>query len=261
MTRTAFLLASATGCAFVVIPPATAQAHFKLIYPPASNAQNFLGDPQKLGPCGNEAPQSPTGMVTTFRPGQTIDVQLQETIYHPGHYRVALAVSSPSELPPEPPVTAGSTPCGSAPIDRAPVFPVLVDGALEHTTTLRGTQTIPVTLPSNVTCARCTLQIIEFMSEHGLNNPGGCYYHHCATIAIQGEPMAGGGGRDGGTGGAGGAGGAAVDASASGGTGGTPPASGGGGCAIAPGATPPGAVLALAVATATMCSFRRRRRA
>jgi hypothetical protein len=41
-----------------------------------------------------------------------------------------------------------------------------------------------VTLPPNVTCSHCTLQVIEFMSDHGLNNPGGCFYHHCADISV-----------------------------------------------------------------------------
>jgi uncharacterized protein (TIGR03382 family) len=41
-----------------------------------------------------------------------------------------------------------------------------------------------VTLPADKTCTNCTLQVLEFMSNHGLNMPGGCYYHHCATINI-----------------------------------------------------------------------------
>jgi hypothetical protein len=51
-----------------------------------------------------------------------------------------------------------------------------------------------------MTCTKCTLQVIEFMSNHGLNNPGGCFYHHCADISIQ---PAGGGGASGGDAGAG----------------------------------------------------------
>src|SRR5262249_55630132 len=53
-------------------------------------------------------------------------------------------------------------------------------------------QTIQVTLPSNMTCDHCTLQVIEFMSEHPLNNPGGCFYHHCANISIGATPADGG---------------------------------------------------------------------
>jgi MYXO-CTERM domain-containing protein len=70
-----------------------------------------------------------------------------------------------------------------------PVFPVLADGVFEHTAPFSGPQSIDITLPNDVTCTNCTLQIIQFMSNHALNNPGGCYYHHCATIAIQTEPV------------------------------------------------------------------------
>ncbi len=28
-----------------------------------------------------------------------LHVKVQETVYHPGHYRIALAVNSPTELP------------------------------------------------------------------------------------------------------------------------------------------------------------------
>ncbi|MBL8912888.1 MAG: hypothetical protein JNM17_19500, partial [Archangium sp.] len=127
---------------------------------------------------------TPSGVVTTFVAGQTITIKLSETIFHPGHYRVALGLTGPQDLPAEPPVDAGTTACGSAPIDPNPAFPVLADGLLVHTSALQGKQTIEVTLPADKTCTNCTLQVLEFMSNHGLNMPGGCYYHHCATINV-----------------------------------------------------------------------------
>ena len=121
-------------------------------------SQGLFGDPQKLGPCGDEGGGTATGKVTAFRPGQTIEVTIDEKIYHPGHYRVALAVEDRSELPPPPVVTAvGSDPCGSAEIQDPPVFPVLADNLLPHTQPFEGPQTFTVTLPSDVTCTRCTL--------------------------------------------------------------------------------------------------------
>jgi hypothetical protein len=174
-----------------------------------------------------------TGVVTPFKAGETITIQLQETIPHPGHYRVALAVNNRSELPADPPVTPDSrSPCGTTVIQNPPVFPVLADGELRHTTPLTGMQTIRVKLPDNVTCTKCTLQIIEFMSDHELNNPGGCYYHHCADISISpatgtggagGTGTAGGsgtGGASAGRGGTSGSTGAGASGGASGGTGG-----------------------------------------
>jgi MYXO-CTERM domain-containing protein len=167
----------------------TAEAHFVLQKPEASTEQNLLGDPQKAPPCGDDGDADLTGITTTFAPGETITIKIKETIPHPGHYRVALAVNDPSELPAEPEVTPGTTPCGSAAIDPDPQFPVLADGVLVHTAPFDGPQTFEVTLPDDVTCEHCTLQVIEFMSSHGLNNPGGCFYHHCADIAILAEDV------------------------------------------------------------------------
>jgi hypothetical protein len=181
-------------------------------------SQDSLGLPQKLGPCGNEAGGTPTGAITTFAPGATITVTINEVIFHPGHYRAALAVNSQSELPAEPVVTPDTTPCGTAAIESPAVYPVLGDGLLTHTTAFTAPQSFQITLPTNVTCTNCTLQIIEFMAEHGLNNPGGCFYHHCANIAIlpdagtttadggMGMPMPGMPGADGGMGAPGGTG-------------------------------------------------------
>jgi hypothetical protein len=44
-----------------------------------------------------------------------------------------------------------------------------------------------VQLP-NLNCRRCTLQVVEFMAEHGFNNPGGYTYHHCASVQITADP-------------------------------------------------------------------------
>ena len=40
----------------------------------------------------------------------------------------------------------------------------------------------------NINCAKCTLQVIEFMAEHGLNKDGDFSYHHCATLKITANP-------------------------------------------------------------------------
>lgn len=161
-----------------------ASAHFILQTPGNQFTQNVLGDPQKAPPCGAEASSTATNAVTTYVSGQTITITVNETIFHPGHYRVALGLTGPQDLPEPPTVTAGTTACGSVPIETMPVFPVLADGELLHTAAFSGPRSFQVTLPANVTCTGCTLQVIEFMSNHGLNNPGGCFYSHCATIDV-----------------------------------------------------------------------------
>jgi hypothetical protein len=173
----------------VMLVPTTSRAHFVLDAPACWMSQDGVGSPEKLGPCGDEGGGTPTGTVTAFQSGQTITVTIDEKIFHPGHYRIALALNDRSELPAEPLVTVGSTPCGSVPIQDPPVFPVLADGVFPHTQPFSAQQTTQVTLPANVTCTKCTLQVIEFMSDHGLNNPGGCFYHHCADISIGTTPV------------------------------------------------------------------------
>jgi hypothetical protein len=172
------LLVGAVG----VFAPVLAHAHFVLVTPDAWMSQDVLGFPEKLGPCGDEGGGTPTGKVTVFHPGQTIAVTINEVVTHPGHYRVALAVNDRSDLPPEPLVTpTGNDPCASAAIQSPPTFPILADNVLPHTQAFGAPQTFTVTLPTNVTCAKCTLQVLEFMSNH--STP--CFYHHCADISIQ----------------------------------------------------------------------------
>jgi hypothetical protein len=186
----------AAGAAIVafgilVLAPTTAGAHFILEAPAAWMSQDALGFPQKLGPCGDEEGGTPTGTVTAYHPGDTVTLTVNEVVFHPGHYRIALA-TDPSQLPAEPPVTADSTPCGSVPIESPAVYPVLADGVFTHTAAFTSPQTVQVRLPTDVTCTNCTLQVIEFMSDHGLNVPGGCFYHHCANISISGPVSDGG---------------------------------------------------------------------
>lgn len=195
------------ACASLFVAASSpASAHFRLESPAASLVQDGLGNPQKAPPCGDQN-SATTGTVTTFQSGQTISITINETIFHPGHYRIALAENDPSELPAEPVVVPGATDCGSTTIMDPPVYPVLADGVLPHDAPFNGPQTFEVTLPADVTCEHCTLQVIQFMSDHALNNPGGCFYHHCADIALQAEPVVSGGGGTGGTGGTGGPGG------------------------------------------------------
>jgi hypothetical protein len=178
-----------------VLIPRVADAHFVLQSPPAWMSQTSLGLPEKLGPCGDEYDgtdaSTPTGTVTTVQEGSKITVTINEVIFHPGHYRISLAQDR-KDLPAEPVVTAGDTPCGTAPIQSPPVFPVLADGVFVHTTAFTTPQSIEITLPAGVTCTKCTLQVIEFMSQHPLNVPGGCFYHHCADLAIQASGDSGG---------------------------------------------------------------------
>ena len=166
-----------------------ADAHFKLLEPASWLAENNLGDPQKLGPCGGTTANGgmPSNAVTQVQGGQKLHIKLQETVYHPGHYRIALAVNSREELPPDPPAVTRDSEKGpwsvSAPIAGALKIPVLADGLWPHMSKSAEPWETDVTLP-NISCAKCTLQITQFMAEHGYNKDGGYYYHHCADLQI-----------------------------------------------------------------------------
>ena len=169
--------------------PAATGAHFVLMMPTSTLVQDQRGDPQKLGPCGGTSADAgtPTGTVTPVKGGTLLHVKVMETIYHPGHYRVALAVNSVDELPADPQAVTQDSDRGprsvSAPIQSPAQAPILADGLFVHTAKSADPFETDIQLP-NISCKKCTLQVVEFMAEHGVNKDGGFYYHHCANLAI-----------------------------------------------------------------------------
>jgi len=184
----------------VALAAQAAWAHFKLLEPASWIVESDRGDPQKSGPCGGSNTDwgKPSYIISKAVGGQKLHIKVQETVYHPGHYRVALAVNSPTELPPDPQVTTRDSDRGpwsvSAAIPNPTPIPVLADGLFVHSTRPAGTMEpweTDVLLP-NINCKKCTLQIVQFMAEHAFNNPGGYTYHHCAEIQItadQSKPL------------------------------------------------------------------------
>jgi len=170
-----------------------ASAHFELLQPSASLMQDRLGDPQKLAPCGGTSanPGTPTNAVTPVRGGDMLHVKLRETIFHPGHYRIALARTQ-ADLPPDPEVTTRDTPKGpwsvSAKIAEAK-GPILADGLFAHTQKPAPDSFFEtdVRVP-NIDCDGCVLQVVQFMAEHGHNKDGDYSYHHCAVLKINANP-------------------------------------------------------------------------
>jgi hypothetical protein len=178
----------------IFLMPEIAQAHFTLVEPASWLVEvNQLGDPQKLAPCGGTSQNAgtPTGALTDAIGGALMHIKLRETVFHPGHYRVALSVNSRSELPADPQVMTRDTPQGlrsvSAKIMSPVAPPVLADGLFVHTERQDSFFETDVRLP-NINCDKCSLQIIEFMAEHGHNPDGDYSYHHCADIRVRTNP-------------------------------------------------------------------------
>ena len=170
-----------------------ASAHFKLLEPQSWIVENEMGDPQKMAPCGGTSADAgtPSNALNKIRGGQKLHIKIQETVYHPGHYRIALAVNSRAELPPDPVVTTVQSDRGprsvSAVIQSPVKIPVLADGLFAHTSKPTAPWETDIDIP-NINCEKCTLQIIEFMAEHGLNRDGDYSYHHCADVQITADP-------------------------------------------------------------------------
>jgi MYXO-CTERM domain-containing protein len=213
--------------------PRAAQAHFTLLAPPP--ASNSTDGGKGSAPCGPTS--MPSNVITPVMGGSKLMLKVNETVPHPGFYRVALSIKSRTELPLDNVVKDASgkilAPAGpgnsaSAVYQDPPVFPVLADNLWPHTSAM-AMFSAEITLP-NVNCDKCTLQVIEFMAQHGPDY----FYRHCADLKITADtskpifdPTAGGGAGGGSSGGAAGVGGSAgapvagASGAAVGGTGGT----------------------------------------
>ena len=181
------------GCLLLVLAP-RGVAHFRLIEPASWLEEAEFGDPQWSTPCGGtfKNPGKPTGAITKIQGGDKLHIRIREMAFHPGFYRVALAVNSRSELPPDPEPTSDTGPDGrqrsvSGAIHYPPSPPVLADGLFMHAAPFDKEQEADVEIP-NISCTKCTLQVIEFMAAHGWNPDGGYTYHHCAEIEISPNP-------------------------------------------------------------------------
>jgi len=167
-------------------------AHFKLLEPASWLVEDDKGDPQKLAPCGGTLadPGTATKAVTAVTGGQKLKIVVEETVFHPGHYRIALARKR-NLLPADPTVKMHDTEKGprslSAEIAKSPRPPVLVDGLWPHKEKPTGKWETEITVP-NITCDGCQLQVIEFMAEHPGVREGGFSYHHCAALNIKPDP-------------------------------------------------------------------------
>ncbi len=195
----------ALAVALVMLPVGT-DAHFKLLEPTSWIVMNDLGDPQKIGPCGGNPDRDNadilTGVVTEVTGGSKLHLKIQETIFHSGHYRVALAVNSRRELPADPTAVEKYTERGLysvwGVIQSPPQIPVLADGLFRHypegdqrasfrPETPMDPWEADISIP-NINCEKCTLQVIQFMADHVYNRHGGYSYHQCADLKITADP-------------------------------------------------------------------------
>ncbi len=123
----------------------------------------------KKGPCGKIGGVRGKN-VYTYKPGETIDVSLNEFIPHPGYFRIAFDQDGDDSFANPKTVDPINRECMNDPRDKCGASDfynnetVLMDNLDPH---LRGPvkkYNWKVTLP-NVACDNCTLQIIQVMTD------------------------------------------------------------------------------------------------
>ena len=139
--------------------------------------QTFPGtrtESQKQGPCG--LTDSLRGPEQVFEPGETITVEWNETVEHPGHYRIAFDIDGED------------FPLPNNPDDDFDV--TLVDQIADRNVNgADRTYSQEITFP-DVECENCTLQLIQIMTT---NIPYNSFYFQCVDVSLR----AGGGGGEG----------------------------------------------------------------
>jgi len=209
------------GC---LLTPRLSAAHIMLKAPPATPIDwlvpNSEGDPQKLTPCGADpaatTTYTPSNKINTVTVGDQLTINWIETVPHDGHFRIALAASR-ADLTDPATVNNSNGTAKSAAISTA--YPILADGLFEHlasSVSAGKTYSYTITIP-NMPCAKCTLQLLQFMANHPLDPS--FFYHHCADMTILAAPTGAGGTTGGGGAGTSGSAGTAGGAGVSGGAG------------------------------------------
>lgn len=198
MNNAFYYRAGAMALGIALLTATQAHAHFKLLKPASWLNEDDLGGPQKGSPCGpgNMRPfigddmgavPPASGAVTTFKAGETIQVQLDETVYHPGYFRVSLARTSAGEAKstdfPDPALT-DATECiyDKSRVKTTPHDNALADGLfMAEATSMEGRQLMTEVKLPNEPCEHCSLQVVQVMERHGASS---CFYFHCADITM-----------------------------------------------------------------------------
>ncbi|MGB8224109.1 MAG: SCE4755 family polysaccharide monooxygenase-like protein [Polyangiales bacterium] len=165
--------------AVVALSPGQARAHLGLSSPPSRYGPDVL----KTGPCGISGGER-SQVISYYEPGATIEVQWEEYIDHPGHFRISFDAVGDDDF--VDPATMMELYSNDA---------VLLDGIADQAAD-EPDYTATVTLP-DVTCDDCTLQVIQVMYDKPpYTTPGNDIYYQCADLVLQegGAPADGSGG-------------------------------------------------------------------
>lgn len=168
------------GCLGLLLS-STASAHIHMTSP-KSRTDNPTGD-QKVRPCGNATYDRAMHLdrVTTFQPGATITMTWDETINHPGYFRISFQPDGTNFRIPDPGAGGGfPTENLTGMTDAATGSLILADQIPD------GTLSRSITLP-NMECANCTLQFIQVMTDkppYTTDAASNDIYFNCADIVL-----------------------------------------------------------------------------
>lgn len=158
------LASSAASLAVVLLAAPQAHGHIQLEFPIHRTPS------QKQGPCGvTGGVRGPD--VSTFAPGATITLRWNETVDHPGHYRVMFDDDGQD---------AFFEPDSFEDI-RTPGGALMADGIADVDGVAAYEQTI--TLP-DIECDNCTLQVVQVMTDKAPYGDGNDLYYQCADITL-----------------------------------------------------------------------------
>lgn len=145
--------------------PSVAVAHIQLDEPMARYTD------QKKGPCGRADDPGRSDRVTVYEPGQKIVLKWRETVNHPGHYRISFDEDGQDDF--------------KDPSDFMDYYSnpaVIMDEIADKR---GGEYQVELQLP-DVTCERCTLQVVQVMYDKPPYTVGGNdLYYQCADIALR----------------------------------------------------------------------------
>lgn len=155
--------------------PWHASAHLGMVSPESRYGPNVL----KEGPCG-QAGGARSDRVYVFAPGETIVLEWDEYVDHPGHFRISFDEDGDDDFV-DPPCLAGCD--GRSPtVEMYSNDTVLLDNIPD---TAGGRTRIELTLP-NVTCDNCTLQVLQVMYDKPpYTIPGNEMYYQCIDLILQ----------------------------------------------------------------------------
>ena len=157
-----WLLRRLLGAAVTLLLALTlAQAHIELVSPPPRT------DSLKNGPCG--ARGGARGAPTVVDPTQPLQIVFDETINHPGWYRISFDDHG-QDFPDPSGFDDTSEPAGVYALAR------IVDVGDRH-------YAIDVDLP-DIACDDCTLQVIQVMTDKRPYGDGNDIYYQCADLTL-----------------------------------------------------------------------------